>query len=154
MKFKAILLAAVFSLITILSTQLLAQDHTRNWENGPVVVVTEVDTHDGMFNAYINDLNNVWRRFMEKQMEDGLVLSYGMFTNPSARAGEPDLYLTTTYPNWAAFDTSNEYFEEIGAEIMGSLEDMRNAGLDRSKLRTIMSTQTLQQISFSESEDE
>ena len=28
-----------------------------------VVQVTEVHTKDGMFNAYINDLNNVWRKF-------------------------------------------------------------------------------------------
>lgn len=142
----------ILLLCALISLPAMAQDHTRNWENGAVVVVTEVDTHDGMFNAYINDLNNVWRRFMEQQMEDGLVLAYGMYSNVSPREGEPDLYLTVTYANWAAFDTGNEYFEKISTEIMGSLEDMRNAGLDRSKLRTIMSTQTLQQINFSDSE--
>lgn len=150
MKSKFIVLVALFAMI---SAPVFAQDHTRNWENGAVVVVTEVDTHDGMFNAYINDLNNVWRRFMEKQMEDGSVLDYGMYGNTSAREGEPDLYLTVTYANWAAFDIGNEYFEKIGAEIMGSLEDMRNAGLDRSKLRTIMSTTTLQEIKFAEADE-
>jgi len=113
-------------------------------------VVTEVDTKDGMFNAYINDLNNVWRRFLEQQMEDGYVLDYGMYTNASQRDGEPDLYLTVTYANWAAFDTGNEYFEKISTEIMGSLEDMRNAGINRGELRTIGSTTTLQEIKFSE----
>ncbi|HKJ15800.1 MAG TPA: hypothetical protein VJ984_00440 [Xanthomonadales bacterium] len=147
-----VIIAVILLACTLVSLPAVAQDNTRNWENGAVVVVTEVDTHDGMFNAYINDLNNVWRRFMEQQMEDGLVLNYGMYSNPSAREGEPDLYLTVTYANWAAFDTGNEYFEKIGTEIMGSLDDMRNAGLDRSKLRTIMSTQTMQQIVFSDAE--
>ena len=153
MKSKAFILVAILTLFAVISVPAFAQDHTRNWENGAVVVVTGVDTHDGMFNAYINDLNNVWRRFMEQQMEDGLVLSYGMYSNVSPREGEPDLYLTTTYANWAAFDTGNEYFDRISTEIMGSLEDMRNAGLDRSKLRTIMSTQTLQQINFSNADE-
>ncbi len=148
LKFIATMLLAC----TLISLPAFAQDHTRNWENGAVVVVTSVDTHDGMFNAYINDLNNVWRRFMEQQKEDGYVLDYGMYSNVSAREGEPDLYLTTTYANWAAFDTGNEYFEKISTEIMGSLEDMRNAGLDRSKLRTIMGTQTLQEIKFSDAD--
>jgi hypothetical protein len=139
-------------LVAMMSVPAFAQNHDRNWENGSVVVVTQVDTHDGMFNAYINDLNNVWRRFMEQQMEDGYVLDYGMYSNASAREGEPDLYLTVTYANWAAFDTGNEYFEKISTEIMGSLEDMRNAGIDRGKLRTIMGTQTLQEITFSDSE--
>ena len=152
MNHRTIVSIMIICLVTMISMPAFAQDHTRNWENGPVVVVTAVDTHDGMFNAYINDLNNVWRRFMEKQKEDGYVLDYGMYSNASQREGEPDLYLTTTYANWAAFDVGNEYFEGISQEIMGSLEDMRNANLDRSKLRTILSTQTLQEIHFSDSE--
>lgn len=149
---KAIFSIMLICLVAMMSVPAFAQDHTRNWENGGIVVVTGVDTHDGMFNAYINDLNNVWRRFLEQQMEDGLVTSYGMYGNASQREGEPDLYLTVTYPNWAAFDTGNEYFEKISTEIMGSLEDMRNANIDRGKLRTILSTQTLQEINFADSE--
>lgn len=145
---RAIFSTLLLCLILMSSMPALAQDHTRGWENGPIVVVTEVDTHDGMFNAYINDLNKVWRKFMEKQKADGLVLDYGMFSNVSAREGEPDLFLTTTYANWAAFDTGNEYFDKISEEIMGSLEDMREAGVDRGQLRTIMGTMTLQQINF------
>ncbi len=151
MKLRMFALTVVIA-FALVCVPAFAQDHTRNWENGAVVVVTEVDTHDGMFNAYINDLNNVWRRFMEQQKADGYVLGYGMYSNVSAREGEPDLYLTTTYANWAAFDTGNEYFERISTEIMGSLEDMRNASLDRSKLRTIMSTMTLQEVKFADSE--
>lgn len=132
----------------MISVPAFAQDNTRGWDNGPVVVVTQVDTADGMFNAYINDLNNVWRKFMERQMQDGYVLDYGMYSNTSPREGEPDLFLTVTYKNWAAFDVSNEYFEGISEEIMGSLDNMREAGLDRSKLRTIMGTTTLQEITF------
>lgn len=150
MKVRTIVSILLISCVMMISVTAFAQDHTRGWDNGAVVVVTEVDTHDGMFNAYINDLNNVWRKFMEKQMEDGYVLDYGMYSNVSAREGEPDLFLTVTYKNWAAFDTGNEYFEQIGEEIMGSMEDMREAGLDRSKLRTIMGTMTLQEIEFLE----
>lgn len=152
MNFRTFVFITLICLVGLASIPALAQDHSRGWENGAVVVVSEVDIKPGMFNAYINDLNNVWRKFLERQMEDGYVLDYGMYTNASAREGEPDLFLTVTYKNWAAFDTGNEYFEKISQEIMGSMEDMREANIDRGELRTLMGTMTLQEIHFKEGE--
>jgi hypothetical protein len=41
-----------------------------------------------------------------------------------------------------------EYFENLSSEIMGSLEDMREANIDRGELRTIGSTYTLRELTF------
>lgn len=147
-KFFAILALAFSSLLG--ATSAIAQDHERGWEQGSIVNVSEVHIKDGMFNAYINDLNNVWRKFIEAQMEDGSVISYGMYSNPDARDGEPDLYLTVTYANWAAYDRGVEYFEEIGEKVLGSMEEMREANIDRGELRTLGSSYTLQEIKFND----
>lgn len=136
----------------LLAGAALAQDNTRNWENGHVVVVTHVETKPGMFNAYINDLNNVWRKFMEAQKEDGSVIDYGMYANSFTREGEPDLILTVTYKDWAAFDRGPDYFEEISKKLMGGPEEMREASIDREALRKIGSTMVLQQVRFSDQE--
>ena len=130
------------------STSVLAQDHSRGWEQGYVVQVTEVHTKDGMFNAYINDLSKIWRKFLEAQKKDGDVISYGMYSNVNPREGEPDLYLTVTFKNWATFDRSAEYFENLGTQIMGSTEDMREANVDRGELRVIGSTYVLRELKF------
>lgn len=150
MKSKVFAVLSVVLFAALGSTSVLAQDHTRGWETGYVVQVTEVDTKDGMFNAYINDLSNVWRKFLDAQIEDGDVIRYGMYSNPNQREGEPDLYLTVTYKNWAAFDRGVEYFEELGSEILGSTDEMREAGIDRGELRVIGSTYNLQEIKFKE----
>ena len=147
-KVFAVLSLALFA--SLGSTTVLAQDHSRGWEQGHILQVTEVHTKDGMFNAYINDLSNVWRKFLEAQKEDGLVIRYGMYSNVNPREGEPDLYLTVTYKNWAAFDNGVEYFEKLGSEIMGSMDDMREANIDRGELRTIGSTYTLRELTFAE----
>lgn len=141
-------LLSVLLLSVFFSTSAIAQDHTRNWDNGHVVGVTEVHIKPGMFNAYVNDLNGLWRKFLEEQMKDGSVISYGMFGNPAAREGEPDLYLTVTYANWAAFDRGEEYFNKIRDKVIGSADDMRNAGVKREELRTIGSTYNLREIKF------
>lgn len=145
-QFAAILTAIVIAAFG--STTALAQDHDRGWENGYIVQVTEVHIKDGMFNAYINDLNNVWRKFIEAQMEEGDVIRYGMYANSNSRGDEPDLILTVTYKNWATFDRGVEYFEELGAKILGSMEEMREANVDRGELRDIGDSYTLQEIKF------
>jgi hypothetical protein len=58
----------------------------------------------GMFKAHINHLNNVWCKFLEEQITDRSVVSYGVLGNTSAREGEPDLHLRVTDANWAALD--------------------------------------------------
>ena len=141
-------LIAILVFSTVFTSSVMAQDHSRNWDNGNVVSVTEVHIKDGMFNAYINDLNNVWRKFLDEQKKDGSVISYGMYGNSSPRAGEPDLYLTVTYANWAAFDRGEEYFEAIRDKVIGSADDMRNAGIKRGELREIGSQYNLQEIKF------
>jgi len=135
-------------LLVALATPVLAQDNTRNWDNGNVVGVTEVHIKPGMFNAYVNDLNGLWRPFLEEQMKDGSVLGYNMFGNTSPREGEPDLYLTVTYANWAAFDRGEEYFNKIRDKVIGSDDEMRAAGIKREELRTIGSQYVLQEVKF------
>ncbi|MDH3339152.1 MAG: hypothetical protein OER22_13760 [Gammaproteobacteria bacterium] len=148
MKSKLVAVLAIVLLATLDSTTVSAQDHERRWETGNIVQVTNVHIKDGMFNAYINDLNNVWRKFLEEQKKDGSVIDYGMYSNPNSRKGEPDLILTVTYANWAAFDRGAEYFEDIGSKVLGSPEDMRTANIDRGELREIGSITVLQEITF------
>jgi hypothetical protein len=135
-------------LLTLISTTSFAQDHTRNWDNGHVVSVSEIHIKPGMFNAYINDLNGLWRKFLDEQKKDGSVISYNMYGNAAPRKGEPDLYLVVTYANWAAFDRGEDYFNSIREKVIGSADDMRNAGIKREELRTLGSTYNLQEIKF------
>ena len=149
MKIKLFATVGLVVFAALGSTSALAQDHSRGWEQtGHIVQVTEVHTKDGMFNAYINDLSNVWRKFLDAQKEDGDVIRYGMYSNANPREGEPDLFLTITFKNWATFDRGVEYFEKLGAQVLGSTEEMREANVDRGELRTIGSTYVLQEITF------
>ena len=56
MKIKLLAVLVTFCFTTLCSMTALAQDHTRNWDNGAVVSITEVHVKPGQFNAYINDL--------------------------------------------------------------------------------------------------
>ncbi len=150
MRSKVLAVFGIAMFAALGSSPAMAQDHTRGWEQGHVVQVTEVHIKEGMFNAYINDLNNVWRKFLDARVEDGDVVDYGMYANANSREGEPDLYLTVTYKNWAALDRGVEYFESLGEKVLGSAEEMREANIDRGELRTLGSTYMLREITFKE----
>ncbi len=148
MKMKLSAALAVFLCTAMFSVAATAQDHDRNWEQGTVLQVTNVHIKPGMFNAYVNDLNGLWRIFMEEQKEDGNVVGYRMWANPASREGEADLILTVEYANWAAFDLGVEYFEELSTKLRGSTENMRQLGVAREELREIGSTINLREIKF------
>jgi len=101
-----------------------------------------------MFNAYINDLRGLWRVFLDQQIKDGNVVSYRMLVNSFDRDGEPNLILITEHPNWAAFDLSNEYFENLTKKLQGSMDESRQASLDRGKLRRLGGNSVYQEIKF------
>ncbi len=148
MKMKLTAALAVFLCAAMFSVPATAQDHDRNWENGNVIATTQVFTEPGMFNAYINDLRGLWRVFLDQQIEDGNVVSYRMLVNSFNRDDEPDLILITEHPNWAAFDLSSVYFEELTEKLQGSLDNARNATLDRGKLRRLGGNAVYQEIKF------
>ena len=148
MKMKLSAALAVFLCAAMFSVPASAQDNERNWENGTILQVTHVTTKPGMFNAYINDLNGLWRLFLDQQKEDGNVVGYRMWSNVAARENEPNLILTVEYANWAAFDLGVEYFEEISVKLRGSLEKMRELGIAREELREIGSTFNLLEVKF------
>ena len=99
-----------------------------------------------MSNAYINDLNGLWRIFLEQRKKDGNVVSYRMWGNAAARKGKADLILTVEYTNWAAIDLGVEYFEEISAKLRGLVENMRQLNVAREELCDISSTFNLQEV--------
>ena len=143
-------LVIVLSALSVCVAPLSAQSVERVWDQGSVWQITYVETKPNMFNAYIKDLSRVWRRFLEKQKEDGDILSYKMLTVQNPRDGEPDLMLLVESKNMAVFDRSIEHFEERAAEIMGSLDDLQQANVERGELRIIRSSVLTREIHFKE----
>lgn len=133
--------------ILLIPGLLHAQD--QHFDAGTYWQVTSVETKPGMFDAYIENLDGLWRKQMDMLKEDGKVVSYRMFTNVSPRHGEPDLYLMVEWSSAAAMmDTPVEYWNEMTKKLTGSLDASRDRAIKREDMRTIMSDSVLREISF------
>jgi len=125
-----------------------AQDNERNYEQGSVWTIGHIETKPGYFNAYMNNLENEWLRFIKAQQEDGDVLSYKVLSIISTRDGEPDLMLLVEWKNMAVFDRSAEYFEEMTVRLAGSIDEQVNRNIKREDLRNLRGGQMARELVF------
>lgn len=146
----AVLLIAAIGSTAVLPQSANAQTTERVWDQGTVWQITTVETKPNMLNSYIKNLSQVWKAFLDKQKEQGDLVSYKMFQVQNVREGEPDLVLMTEFKNMAVFDQSLGDFEKMAAEVMGSLEDMQTDNIAREDMRTIRSTVLLRELHFKE----
>lgn len=87
---------AIASAIAFTAVGASAQDQ-RVYDLGPVVTVSHVKVEPGQLNAYMSNLNNLWRRNLEDGKRRGEVLDYGVHQNMAPGAGDADLMLVITY---------------------------------------------------------
>jgi len=115
---------------------------------GSVWTVSFIETKPGHFDDYIADLNQVWRRYLDAQKEDGDVLSYKMIPIAFPRDGEPNLMLMVEFKNWAAFDRGTEYFDELAKKLQGGVDKATQSNIDREALRNLRGGFAGQEITF------
>ena len=139
---------AVLTATFFFSASAQAQDNERNYELGSVWTVGFSETKPGYFNAYMNNLENEWLRFIKAQQEEGDVLSYKVLNIISTRDGEPDLMLLVEWKNMAVFDRSLEYFEEMTVQMAGSIDEQVNRNIKREDLRNLRGGMMARELVF------
>jgi hypothetical protein len=93
-----------------------AQPGGRVFDQGPVVVISEVKIMPGQRRAYAQTLAGRWRMSMEAAKRRGEVLDYKIYENTHRREGEGHFYFVTTYKNAAVQDITFAERERHAAE--------------------------------------
>jgi len=145
--FRTLSFLLVFSMLAIPTAN--ADDRVYN-DGGSVWTVSFIETKPGHFDDYIEDLNQIWRRYLDEQKKDGDVLSYKMIPIAFPRDGEPNLMLMVEYKNWGAFDRGNEYFDKLAAKLQGGIDQATQSNIDREQLRSLRGSFVGREISFKE----
>ena len=125
-----------------------AQDTPRVYDNGAVVQVTHVKVEPGQLQAYMSNLNNIWRRAMDDAKKRGEVLNYGVYENMAPGRDESDLILVVTFKNAGVLDTSLDELDRRTAAMQGSLSAANQATVARGKLRTILGSDMYRELTF------
>jgi hypothetical protein len=140
---KRTLLLAAF-LCAGLAAPLSAQE-TRAYKEGNVVEISSIKVKPGKFNEYMSYLAGPYRKLMEENKKAGLITSWAIYGNRARNPQDPDLYLTITYPNWAALDRVEEAMA-VSAKVTGSLATQDKGFADRSTMREVLGSNVLQEL--------
>ena len=130
----ASVLAGALSLCAFGASQ--AQTAERVYDNGPVWVISYIETKSGMFDDYMAYLSTKWREINEADKKAGYVLDYKVLAIADARDHEPDVMLMIEYKNMAAFDRPLAEQEATSARTFGSVVRSNQAFASRDSMRT------------------
>lgn len=143
LKLKSALLAA--ALVACTSSLAVAQE-ARSYTFGPVVNVSYIKIKPGMFDAYMKWIATDRKALMEEYKKQGLILDYRVYNNQARDANDPDIILTVTYKNWAAFDGITDRQDAVVAKIVGSVQKANEQSVSREAMRTQIGSQTIQEL--------
>jgi hypothetical protein len=136
------LVHALFA-VALLSAPALADDH---YSEGNVTQLSFIRTRPGMFDEYMKYLSTTYQDLLEAQKQAGLVVDYKVYATEPGSPGEPDVILSVTYKNWAAFDGLDDKVEPIVNAAFGGESQANTAAVDREKMRELLGTERIQEL--------
>jgi hypothetical protein len=128
---------AAYAVLLCSSVIAIADDHA--YSEGPIVNVTRIRTMD-----YIKYLDTTWKREQEAAKKAGNIISYQVLTIEARGPDDPDVLLVITFKNWGTLDGALAKGDAIAKQIEGSLNASNQAQSDRSKIRRVLGSSTMQ----------
>jgi len=99
---------------------------------------------DGHFDDYMKWLDTTWKQEEEAAKKAGYIISYEVLTVEPRGPDDPDILLVITSKNWAALDGATAKDDAIAKQIEGSVTAASQAQADRSKIRRVLGSSTMQ----------
>jgi hypothetical protein len=137
---------AAFALLAAVSASAFADDHP--YSQGAVINVARIRTVDGKFDDYMKWVSTTWKQEEEAAKKTGDVLSYEVIQVEPRGPDDADLLLVIRYKNWAALDGALAKGDAIAKQIEGSVAAANQAQSDRSKIRRVLGSSTMQVLNL------
>jgi hypothetical protein len=134
---------AAFAITGCAGFAAFAQDHA--YTEGPVINVSYIRTVDGKTDEYMHWLDTTWKQEEEAAKRAGYITGYHVLLADPRGPDDPDVLLVITYKNWAALDGALAKGDAIAKEVEGSVEASNQAEADRSKIRRVLGSVTMQE---------
>jgi hypothetical protein len=141
---RQLAISAAAAGLAFISAASFADDHA--FTEGPVVNMAAIRTEYGKFDEYMKYLDTIWKAEQEAAKKAGYIVSYKVITLEARTENDPDIYLVTTYKNWAALDGATAKGDAVAKQVEGSLAASNQAAVDRGKIRRVLGSWTGQEL--------
>jgi hypothetical protein len=141
---KPALLCAVALMLG--STAAIAQE-ARSYTEGAVESISYIKVKPGMWDTYLKWLSSDFKPLMEEYKKQGIILGYTVYeTNEAHNPQEPDLILSVSYKNMAAFDGLDDRSEPVAAKLFGSRQKRSENAISRESMREVLGNRVIREL--------
>ena len=131
------------------ATETTPLDDERPWTPGSVWAVDFIRVKEGHEIEYGRRLADTWKKVLEEQMKQGVVLSYKILSGmPSSREDFTHL-LMIEFPNYAALDQRAKLDSSV-KKVFGSLQSAQEMFRKRQEVCEAIGSRLLREMHFKE----
>ena len=116
------------------------------YTEGSVWNIQFIRTKTGFSDDYIKSLGATWKKMVDEQKKDGLILSYKVLRAQPADRQDWDMMLMVEYKNHAALDGLDAKVRAIAAKSVGNDDAQRSLATKRLDVREILGGKVAQEI--------
>jgi hypothetical protein len=141
-------LGALAGVVAFVSLHGAAVAADKPYDQGTVTVVSSIRTNPGMLDTYLRYLSTTYKTNMDAAKKEGIVLGWNVYQTQPRSADDPNIYLTVTYKNMAAFDGLDDRMEPIQQRSFGDQKARDAAAVDREKMRRQVGQEIIREVVF------
>ena len=122
-----------------------ALDQERPWTLGSVWSVDFIRLKPGYNLEYGRELAATWKKMLDDQKKQGIVLSYKILTGAPSNRDDFTHMLMVEFPNYGVFDQQDKMDEAV-KKVFGSLGGINEAVRKREEIREAIGTRVLREL--------
>ncbi|HEX9266172.1 MAG TPA: hypothetical protein VF965_01670 [Candidatus Limnocylindria bacterium] len=122
-----------------------ALDQERPWTLGSVWSVDFIRLKPGHNLDYGRELAATWKKMLDDQKKQGIVLSYKILTGAPSNRDDFTHMLMVEFPNYGVFDQQDKMDEAV-KKVFGSLGGINEAVRKREEIREAIGTRVLREL--------
>lgn len=120
-------------------------EQERPWTLGSVWAIDFIRVKPGHQLDYGRELAATWKKMLDEQKKEGLVLSYKILTGFPSNREDFTHMLLVEFPNYAVFD-HQEKMDAVMKKVIGSLGDLNEMFRKREEIREAIGSRMLREL--------
>ena len=146
MQLKKTVAAALLSLGVVFVGLTAYAQMQRPYRDGSIWNVAFIRMKPGMESAYLNYVATDWKREQEALKKEGLILSYKVLSTEAHGTTDWNMLLMTEYKDMATLEANQQKMDQLGQQLFGSDEKIRQGYKDRLEIREVMGERLAREI--------
>jgi hypothetical protein len=118
------------------------------YTEGPVWLITMVQTKAGMSDDYLKMLAKIYKSSNEEAKKQGIIMDYKILVGDASNPQDYDILLLQEVQNMAAIDGLRDKLDPIDKKIAGSVDAQRQGAIKRMEVRQIMGNKLMREVTL------